>query len=134
VNAKLPVLLAACLVACQDTTSEQWRAVGPAPHEASVVVVFVCNASPQDISRVSLVKLSDQTERGQELPRGVNSMMKISVEGHAAYALGFERSATAADIASVKQRLAGEHAVVAVVEGRGGSLPSGTVAPCGPGG
>lgn len=133
-NAKLPLLLALCVIACQDPASEQWRPLGPAPHEASVVVVLTCNASPDDLSRVSLTKLSDHTERGQELPPGVNSMLKISVEGHVAYALGFERSATAGDIASVKQRVAGEPAVVAVVASRGGSVPPGTVVPCRPGG
>lgn len=133
-NANLPLLLAACLMACQDRTGEQWRPVGPAPHEASVVVVLVCNASPQDISRVSLSKLSNPTEKGQDLPPGVSSMLKISVNGHVAYALGFESSATAADIAAVKQRVADDPAVIAVVEGRGRSLPSGTVVPCDTGG
>lgn len=133
-KAKFSVLFAAFLAACQDTASEQWRPIGAAPHEASVVVVFACDASPQDISRISLTRLSEQTQRGQDLPPGVNSMLKMSIEGHVAYALGFERSATAADIASVKQRLAGEPAVITVIEGRGGSVPPGTVVPCDPGG
>jgi len=113
-NLALLLLSILGLVACQR--HEEWRTFGGS-EKASFVVVFKSGTTEKEIFQFVEGRLNVKTSPTGTWPLpGIAAIVKVSVEGHDAYAV-YMPAASSGERQTVKDRMLAEPIVLAVFEG-----------------